>query len=95
MARGVDDLDAVVLTVLVPEARGSSGGNGYAALLLLNHPVHGGSALMDLTDLVGLAGVVKNTLGRGGLTGIDVSHDADVTGIGKLVLRLSHVSSLP
>ena len=95
VARGVDDLDAVVLTVLVPEAGGSSGGNGYAALLLLNHPVHGGSALMDLTDLVGLAGVVKNTLGRGGLTGIDVSHDADVTGIGKLVLRLSHVSSLP
>ena len=95
VARGVDDLDAVVLTVLVPEARGSSGGNGYAALLLLNHPVHGGSALMDLTDLVGLTGVVKNTLGRGGLTGIDVSHDADVTGIGKLVLRLSHVSSLP
>ena len=95
VARGVDDLDAVVLTVLVPEARGSSGGNGYAALLLLNHPVHGGSALMDLTDLVGLTGVVKNTLGRGGLTGIDVGHDADVTGIGKLVLRLSHVSSLP
>jgi hypothetical protein len=53
------------------------------------------AALMDLTDLVGLTGVVKNTLGRGGLTGIDVSHDADVTGIGKLVLRLSHVSSLP
>ena len=71
VARGVDDLDAVVLTVLVPEAGGSSGGNGYAALLLLNHPVHGG------------------------LTGIDVGHDADVTGIGKLVLRLSHVSSLP
>ena len=95
MARGVDDLDAVVGTVLLPEARGSSGGNGYAALLLLNHPVHGGSALMDLTDLVSLTGVVKNTLGRGGLTGIDVGHDADVTGIGKLVLRLSHVSSLP
>ena len=95
VARGVDDLDAVVLTVLVPEARSSSGGNGYAALLLLNHPVHGGSALMDLTDLVGLTGVVKNTLGRGGLTGIDVGHNADVTGIGKLVLRLSHVSSLP
>ena len=95
VARGVDDLDAVVGTVLLPEARGSSGGNGYATLLLLNHPVHGGSALMNLTDLVGLAGVVKNTLGRGGLTSIDVSHDADVTGIGKLVLSLGHVSSLP
>ena len=28
---------------------------------------------MDLTDLVGLTGVIKNTLGRGGLTGIDVA----------------------
>ena len=54
VARGVDDLDDVVL----PEARGGSGGNGNAALLLLNHPVHGGGAIVDLTDLVGLAGVV-------------------------------------
>jgi hypothetical protein len=33
---------------------------------------------MDFADLVGLAGVVEDTLGRGGLAGIDVGHDADV-----------------
>src|SRR5262245_46607233 len=33
---------------------------------------------MNLTDLVGDAGVEKNALGRGRLAGIDVGHDADV-----------------
>ena len=92
VAGGVDDLDAVALAVLGPEAGGGGGLNGNAALLLLNHPVHGGSALMSLTDLVLLTGVVQDALGRGGLTGIDVSHDTDVTGLGKLVLGLSHES---
>jgi hypothetical protein len=33
---------------------------------------------MDLTDLVVLAGVIKDALGRRRLPGIDVGHDADV-----------------
>ena len=33
---------------------------------------------MDLTDLVGDAGVEEDPLGRGGLAGVDVRHDADV-----------------
>ena len=86
VARGVDDLDDVVL----PEARGGRGGDGHAALLLLDHPVHGGGAVVNLADLVGLARVVEDALRRGGLAGIDVGHDADVAGFGKLVLSLSH-----
>ncbi len=50
---------------------------------------------MGLTDLVLLAGVVQDALGSGGLTGIDVSHDADVTSLGKLVLGLSMSQFLP
>ena len=46
---GVDDVDAVAL----PEAGGGGGGDGDAALLLLRHPVHGGGAVMGLTDLDG------------------------------------------
>ncbi len=34
---------------------------------------------MHFTDLVALAGVEQDALGRGGLAGIDVSHDAEVT----------------
>jgi hypothetical protein len=33
---------------------------------------------VDLADLMGDTGVEKDTFGRGRLTGIDMSHDADV-----------------
>ncbi len=78
VARGIDDVDAVGSAVPVPEAGGGGGGNGDSALLLLLHPVHGGRALVHLTDLVVLAGVVEDPLGRSRLPGIDVGHDADV-----------------
>src|SRR3546814_8327349 len=74
VAGRVDDVDAVI----VPEARRSGRRDRDAPLLLLLHPVHGGGALMDLADLVGLAGVIEDALGRGRLTGIDVRHDADI-----------------
>ena len=83
VAWSVDDVDAglgeLVLGPL-PIAGGSRGSDGDAALLLLSHPVHGGGAVMGLTDLVVDAGVVEDTLG-GGLTGIDMGHDTDVSGI--------------
>jgi hypothetical protein len=33
---------------------------------------------MDFAQLVGAAGIVQDALGRSGLTGIDVSSDADI-----------------
>ena len=74
MARRVDDVDPVV----VPIAGRRGGGNGDAALLFLLHPVHGGRAIVDLAHLVGAAGVIKDTLGRRRLAGIDMRHDADI-----------------
>jgi hypothetical protein len=47
-------------------------------VLLLLHPVHDGSALVDLPHLVGAAGVVEDALCGRRLTGINVGHDADV-----------------
>src|SRR5882762_4811903 len=74
VAGRVDDVDPVVL----PPARGGGRGDGDAALLLLDHPVHDGGALVDLAHLVGAAGVVEDALGRRGLSGVDVGHDPDV-----------------
>src|SRR5262249_32945276 len=71
---GVDDVE----TLLTPEGSGRRRRYGDAALLLLLHPVHGGCALMDLAHLVGFAGIKEDPLGRGGLAGIDVGHDAEV-----------------
>jgi len=42
------------------------------------HPVHRRGAVVHLADLVAHAGVEQDALGRGGLAGIDVRHDAEV-----------------
>src|SRR3546814_319937 len=74
VAGRIDDVDPVIL----PEGGRRGGGDGDAALLLLLHPVHGRHAVMDFADLVRPAGVVQDALGRRGLAGIDMRHDADV-----------------
>ena len=89
VARGVDDVDAVTILLecnrvllslrVAPVASGSCGGDGDTTLLLLDHPVHGSAAVVNLADLVVDAGVVQNTLGSGGLTSIDVGHNADIS----------------
>ena len=74
MARRVDDVDAVIL----PEAGRRRRGDGDAAFLLLLHEVHGRGAVMHFADLVALAGVIKNALGRRRLAGVDMRGNADI-----------------
>ena len=77
----VDDVDAMLVVLLVhalPEARGRGGSDRDAALLFLLHPVHDRSAVVDLADLVGEAGVEQHALGCGRLARVDVGDDADV-----------------
>ncbi len=78
---GIDDIDAVLGELLRhagPETSRRRGGNRDAPLLLLLHPVHHGGAIVYLTDLVRYTGVVKDALGRGGLTRVNMGHDADI-----------------
>src|SRR5262249_27469914 len=87
VARRVDDVDAEAGTgeragLGLPEGGRRGRGDGDAALLLLLHPVHGGGAIVDFADLMRLAGVVEDALGRGGLAGVDVRHDTDVAVLG-------------
>ena len=82
MARGVDDVDPGV----VPKRSGGGRGDGDAALLLLLHPVHDRGALVDLTHLVGLAGVEEDPLGGRRLARVDVGHDPDIPGPAQRVL---------
>ena len=82
VAGRVDDVDPVTLPVGGRRGRGDRD----PALALLDHPVHQGGALVDLADLVGLAGVVQDALGRGRLARVDVRHDPDVPGPGERVL---------
>jgi hypothetical protein len=75
--RGVDDVDPVI----APGSGGRGGRDGDPALLLLLHPVHDSRALVYLSHLVGSAGVEQDALGRRRLTGVDVRHDPDVSGL--------------
>jgi hypothetical protein len=68
----------MLLGVGRPERGGRSRGDGDAALLLLRHEVHGRGAFVHLADLVALAGVIEDPLGRRRLSGIDVRHDAEI-----------------
>src|SRR5690606_9491210 len=61
-----------------PEAVGRGAGDGDAALLLLLHPVHGGSAVVHLADLVADARVEQDALGEGRLPRVNMGHDADI-----------------
>src|SRR5690606_24996121 len=81
VARGVDDVQPMlgaIAFVGLPETGRRRGCDGDAAFLFLFHPVHRRGAVVDFADLVGLAGVVENTLGRGGLAGVDVRHDTEI-----------------
>ena len=78
MPGGVDDVDPVLKVVVGPETGRGGRGNRDTALLLLLHPVHRGRAVVDFTDLVVLAGVIEDALGRSRLPSINVGHDADV-----------------
>ena len=84
VARGVDDIDTVGCILIgraAPETGGSSGGDGNTTLLLLCHPVHGSGAVMSLTDLVVYTSVEQNTLCGGSFAGINMRHDADISGL--------------
>jgi hypothetical protein len=85
VTRSIDDVD----TVVVPKASGRRRGDGDATLLLLGHPVHGGTALVNLANFVRLAGVIEDTLGGGGLSGVNVGHDTNVA----VLVEGSHTGS--
>ena len=74
VAGRVDDVEPLA----APERGRRGRRDGDAALLLLLHPVHRRGAFVHFADLVALAGVVEDPLGRRRLAGIDVGHDAEV-----------------
>src|SRR6185503_12841572 len=78
VTRSIDNIDAMINAASFPVAGGRSAGNCDTALLLLLHPVHRRRTLVYLANLVRDTRVVKDTFGGGGLTGIDVGHDADI-----------------
>jgi hypothetical protein len=75
--RSVDDVNPVVS----PETGRRSSRNRNAALPLLLHPIHRRRTFVNLTHLVRDPGIVENTFSCRRLTGINVSHDANVSSL--------------
>ncbi len=90
VSRGVNQVDFIFVAVVLPESGSSGRSNCDTALLLLLHPVHCSSTVVHFTDFVSKTGVEKDTLGGSGLTGIDMSHNADIARIFKLFVVISH-----
>ena len=63
MPGGIDNVNPVV----IPPARRCRRRDGNSSFLLLLHPVHDGSAVVNFPDLVSTAGVVQDAFGGGGL----------------------------
>jgi hypothetical protein len=82
--RSIDDVKtAVVFDIGIfkyggPKSGGSSGNNGYATFAFLIHPVHLSITFVDVTDLICLSGIKKDTFRSSGLTGVNVSDNTDV-----------------
>ncbi|KAF0114291.1 MAG: hypothetical protein FD150_1638 [Rhodobacteraceae bacterium] len=94
VAGGVDDVEAILVGTRMfetrinrpfPERGGCGRGDRDPAFLFLLHPVHRRGAVVDFADLVGLAGVVKDAFGRGGLARVDVGDDAEVAVSGQRI----------
>ncbi len=78
---GVDDVELVAF----PEAGGSGRLDRDAAFCFLFHEVHGGCAVVDLTDFVDFAGELENAFGGGRFTGVNVGENADVAVFGEVL----------
>ncbi len=71
----INDVDAVIF----PAGGNRRSGNGDAPLALLRHPVGHGGAVMHLTDLVHNTRIEQDPFGCGGLTGINVCRDTNIS----------------
>ena len=63
----------------LPKCRSSSRSNCYTPLLLLFHPIHSCSTIMNFSNIVLFTCVVKNAFRTSCFTCINVSHDAKIT----------------
>lgn len=64
-----------------PESGGGGRDDGDTTLFFLLHPVHLSVTVVNITNLVGFAGVEKNTLRSGSFTSVDVSDNTNVSNL--------------
>ncbi len=91
---GVNKVDLVFVSVVVPESGCSGRCDSDTALLFLFHPVHGSATIVHLADFMSQTRIEKDTLRCRCLAGIDVSHNTDITGKFQLFVCFAHFNCL-
>ena len=74
MPRCVDNVQALVF----PKTGRRSRGDRNPPLLLLLHPIHGSSTVMDFANLVAFACVIENALSCRRFPSVNMRHDPEV-----------------
>ena len=80
----VDDVDLMTF----PHGGSSSGSDGDPPFSLLLHVIHNRCAVVHLAEFARHARIEQDALGRCGLAGVDVSHDADIPDLVKCKVAL-------
>ena len=104
MTGGINDIDTVRVCLYLsgiimkfgvsPEAGGCGRGDSDTSFLLLFHPVHRGSALVNLTELMSFTRVEQDTLCSRRFTGVNVRHYADISDPFERIFSWHRISSL-
>jgi hypothetical protein len=76
----VDDVDLMVF----PAAGDGGRRNGDSSLPLLRQIVHDSVAIINTTDMLGLASEIQNMLSRRGFPCVDVGENADVANVARV-----------
>ena len=82
VSRGVNKVYTILFTGVVPACSSSGRSDSDTTFLLLSHPVHSSGTIVSFADFMSKTGIEKNTLWSSGFSGIDVSHDTDITSKG-------------
>ena len=68
--------------------------NCNAPLLFVDHPIHYGFAIMDLTDFMGTAGVIQDPLCYRRLAGINMRNNADISYISDFYICTHRINNM-
>ena len=79
VSRSVNQVNFISITCILPTRSRCCRCNSNTTFLLLLHPVHSSSTIMYLTNFVSQSGIEQDTFRSCCFSGIDVSHDTDIT----------------
>ena len=79
VSRSINQVDFISITCIFPTSCSSSRSNGNTTFLFLRHPVHCSSTIMYFSNFVSQTRIKQDTFRGCCFSGINVSHDTNIT----------------